>query len=69
MEQDGGLSFKTHLKSDFLLPDTGSKKCLEKSMDWHVILRHKVKNRMSMGIKLTSFCENWFVHVRNRAIY
>lgn len=69
MKQDGGLTFKTQLKSEFLIPDTGSKKCLEKSVDGHVTLRHKVKNRMSMGIKLTSFCGNWFVHVRNRKIY
>ena len=30
MIKDGGLSFETQLKIEFLLPNNGSKKCLEK---------------------------------------
>ena len=32
MKQDGGLSFETQLKIEFLLSNNGSKKCLEKSL-------------------------------------
>ena len=31
-EKDGRLSFKTQLKIEFLLPNNGSEKCLEKSL-------------------------------------
>ena len=32
MKQDRGMSFKNQLKIEFLLPNNGSKKCLEKSL-------------------------------------
>ena len=32
MKRDGGLSFETQLKIEFLPPNNGSKKCLEKSL-------------------------------------
>ena len=35
MIKDGGLSFKTQFEIEFLVPNNGTKKCLEKS-DWAV---------------------------------
>ena len=32
MIKDRGLSLETHLKTEFLTPNNGSKKCLEKSL-------------------------------------
>ena len=32
MLKDGGLSFENQLKIEFLPPNNGSKKCLEKSL-------------------------------------
>ena len=36
MIKDGGLSFETQLRIEFLPPNNGSKKCLEKSLDSNV---------------------------------
>ena len=37
MVKDGGLSFETQMKIEFLPPHNGSKKCLEKSLPWAMI--------------------------------
>ena len=45
MIKDGGLSFETQLRIEFLPPNNGSKKCLEKSLiNLFIVIQKQIKS-------------------------